>query len=360
MAANVSSPTANGSGHSRASNGNAPNSPTSTAVSPSSGVVPHSYGSSGGKRDPRMEYCLGSDPLDPSNHDPEECERLKPANGDGHCAYGSSSSAPSNDIHLLHQSHPSSPLVPKEPKEFPTHPGFNGSTATTPHPGAGPKRHSLILRRGDTDLSIDHGGFQRFLPKFMHFAFADREAEHLYQEYYSNEKRSDFKALIVIVVLVNVILLLLHLLACTRTSNSSIVTPSDGGSSLTHLLLLVCCLLCSIGLFVLCLRRSRDALASRLWAAIPFALWVVMSTQLVCDLWTFTAGRGPVEAGSGSLAWLLLYSYATYVIFPLRFRLCAALSLLMALLHTAVICGAADKQYKFGNQVGFPLGVWNF
>lgn len=59
--------------------------------------------------------------------------------------------------------------------------------------GGGTKRHSVMLTRGDTDLSIDHGGFQRFLPKFMHFTFADHEAENLYHEYYSNEKRSDFQ-----------------------------------------------------------------------------------------------------------------------------------------------------------------------
>src|SRR5699024_7492981 len=90
------------------------------------------------------------------------------------------------------------------------------------------------------------------------------------------------------------------------------------------------CLLLAIFLFVLCLRRSQDALASRLWSLIPFALWLVMLVQIVCDLWVFI-GRPPEP--SGSIGWLLLYSYATYVIFPLRFLICCILALSMSFIH---------------------------
>src|SRR5699024_1978278 len=93
----------------------------------------------------------------------EECEGLKPANDAHHpsvTGYGAAAAA------MVDTGHPHRHHQPPQHQ----------------------KRHSLVLRRGDTDLSIDHGGVQRFLPKFMHFAFADREAEQLYQEYYSNEK----------------------------------------------------------------------------------------------------------------------------------------------------------------------------
>lgn len=239
----------------------------------------------------------------------EECERLKPTNCDHTiAAYGAANSGQSPE---------------------------NGPTTTATPATANGKRHSLVLKRGDTDLSIDHGGIQRFLPKFMHFAFADREAEQLYQQYYSNEKRSDFKALIVIVVFVNIVLLGLHLLAEVELSSRQII-------------ILSCCLILSVFLFVLCLRRSRDALASRLWSLIPFALWLVMLVQIICDLSVFV-GRPPEP--SGSLSWLLLYSYVTYVIFPLRFRICCALSILMAIIHALLILAFSNFQYKFANQV---------
>lgn len=120
-------------------------------------------------------------------HDAEECERLKPANGD-HTAYG----AAPNEVNHQHHQHQhkcdhSLPLMDSS---------SNGSAPTSASAKGAAKRHSVMLTRGDTDLSIDHGGFQRFLPKFMHFTFADHEAENLYHEYYSNEKRSDFQVTI--------------------------------------------------------------------------------------------------------------------------------------------------------------------
>lgn len=258
----------------------------------------------------------------------EECERLKPTNGD-HNAYG----AAPNDIHPATVSNDLSSDNGKGCQTLPPNVSNNSSKA---NPNA--KRHSLILRRGETDLSIDHSGMQRFLPSFMQFAFADREAEQLYQEYYSNEKRSDFKALIVIVIIVDLVLLLLNMLS----------TKFETGP---HLYVLVICLVSVLVLFALALRQTRDVLAYRLWSAIPYILWFVMVVQLVCDLWIPSMGRGQPNAGSCSFVWLLLYSYATYVIFPLRYRLCAILSLTMASIWLTAIFVLADKGFKFTHQV---------
>lgn len=196
------------------------------------------------------------------------------------------------------------------------------------------KRQSLILRRGDTDLSIDHSGVQRFLPTFMHFAFADREAEQLYREYYENEKRSDFKTLIVIVLIVNVVLFLLYSL-----SYSSQHLPQMGVLFLTFAV-------SSIAL-ILCLRRSRNAVSSKLWTLIPFLIWLVQIAQIFCDLWIFTKPRMP----SDSVAWILLYTYSTYVIFPLRLRICGTLAILMALIHLLFVLVHPNSQPMFVNQV---------
>ncbi|KAF7493700.1 Adenylate cyclase type 3 [Sarcoptes scabiei] len=248
------------------------------------------------------------------------------------------------------------------------------------------RRHSITLKRGDTDLSIDHGGMQRFLPTFMHFSFADREAEHLYQEYYSNEKRNDFRALIVIVIFVNLVLLGLHLFSSNGKAFSTSSTEFDNNFknfnsdhlrhhssshrnhedlrpfathssnnrfklnqlSYQQIVVLGSCLVLAIFLFILCLRRSRDVLTSRLWSLIPFALWLVMMVQIICDLWIF---YGQQPEPSASLSWLLLYSYATYVIFPLRFRICCALSILMAIIHSIFILIFSKSDYLYPNQI---------
>lgn len=280
--------------------------------------------------------------------EPNESKRLKPINGDHqNPVYGTAISTSNvvgngnGNIEIGDNNH--SKMMPSSDSSGLANGGGGGGSAATGEFNLNEtnriKRHSLTLKRGDTELSIDHGGMQRFLPTFMHFAFADREAEQLYQEYYSNEKRNDFKALIVIVIFVNLVLLGLHLLS-----------SSWNHSDLSHqqLIILGSCLVLAVFLFILCLRRSRDALASRLWSLIPFALWLVMLVQIICDLCIFI-GRPPEP--SGSISWLLLYSYATYVIFPLRFRICCALSILMAILHSLFIITFATSTYMLANQI---------
>ena len=201
------------------------------------------------------------------------------------------------------------------------------------------KRQSLILRRGDTDLSIDHTGVQRFLPECMHFAFADRDAESLYREYYENEKRSDFKALIVIVLIVNVVLFLLYSL-----SYSSTHLPQMGVLFMTFALTLIA--------LVLCIQQSQSTVSSRIWTWIPFVIWSVQIAQIFCDVWMFGVPALP----SDSIALILLYTYASYVIFPLRLRICSTLAIFMAFIHFLFVIFAPDRrQDMFVNQVSPQL-----
>ncbi|CAG2106002.1 unnamed protein product [Medioppia subpectinata] len=191
------------------------------------------------------------------------------------------------------------------------------------------KRQSLILRRGDTDLSIDHSGVQRFLPTCMHFAFADRDAERLYREYYETEKRSDFKTLIVIVLIVNVVLFLLYSL-----SYSSTHLPQMAVLFVTFALTL-------IGL-VLCVQRTERTVTSRLWTLIPFILWSVQIAQIFCDVWMFAVPALP----SDSVALILLYTYSAYVIYPLRLRICSTLAILMAFIHFLFVTIAPNRRQE--------------
>lgn len=171
----------------------------------------------------------------------------------------------------------------------------------------------------------------------MHFAFADQEAEQLYMEYYSNEKRNDFRALIVIVIVVNVVLLLLRLVGSGSVTTGQLVT-------------LGVCLATSVALYVLCTKRARDELSSHLWSAIAVVLWLVMVAQVVCDLWLFT-GAGHRPEPSGAVCWLILYTYATYVVFPVRYRICVALACLMAIVHFVCVLALAEDVYLFSYQV---------
>ncbi|RWS28486.1 hypothetical protein B4U80_09437, partial [Leptotrombidium deliense] len=183
------------------------------------------------------------------------------------------------------------------------------------------KRQSLLLKRGETNLSIDKSGLQRFLPQCMRYAFADREAEHLYRVYYENEKNSDFSTLIAIVITVNVVLLLLYSLTFTVRKTPQII-------------LLVFTMLVNI-VSAITIRRNGPLFSSpRVWTFLPFILWLILVAHIFCDLWLYTSSpRQP----SDSVAWLLLYTYSIYVIFPVRLRYCCLLALAISFLQLAFV-----------------------
>ena len=178
------------------------------------------------------------------------------------------------------------------------------------------KCSTIILKR-ETDLSIDQTGIQRFLPQCLQFAFADRDAEQMYKEYYRNEKRTDFKTLITIMIIVNCSLLLLYSINYSESNMSQ--------------LLVVIFTLC-IGIFkYLWITLRSSFIIPRLWTFIPFIVWIIFLVHLLCDLWLYPAPRLPNE----SLALLLLYTYTIYVIFPTRLQFCCILSLLLAIIYLA-------------------------
>ena len=211
---------------------------------------------------------------------------------------------------------------------------FDASSSAA-HRVAVAKRQSILLKRGDTDLSLDRTGLQRFLPSCMQYAFADHEAEALYREYYENEKRSDFKVLVTVLLIVSLVLLILF--AATFNINS-----------LVQLLTLVTCVLALLVIGFLSVRRQRPP--QRIWTLLPFVMWTVQVGHVLCDLWLYDERpRLPPD----SVAWLLLYTYSIYVLFPLRLRFCCLLSMLLAVGHLLLVGLAPRKPHdiNFSEQV---------
>lgn len=215
------------------------------------------------------------------------------------------------------------------------------------------KRQSILLKRGDTDLSIDQTSWQRFLPSFMQFAFADSEAEVIYQEYYSNEKRSDFHILIKILLLTTIILLSLFSLTLLLSPSSSL-RPTD----------VMCLLSLAISLSLvgasgfLCSLTSSSSDANKggilspsksgfIWSILPVVMWTILLIHIACDLWLYPVSRLP----SDSISWVLLYTYIIYVIFPIRFRYCWLLSFLLSVFHVLLISTSSVQVPDFKSQL---------
>ena len=203
---------------------------------------------------------------------------------------------------------------------------------------AGPRhsgKGSVLLKRGETDLSIDTSGLQRFLPKFLRFAFADAEAEKAYRIAYESEKRRDFTILITIVSIVNVFLL-------------GLLGFHDYISRLGDHLYLLITLSITLIATRLAGRVCSDASAGpRTWFVLPIIMWLIEATHIICDLWFYPVPR----LAADSVSWILLYTYTIYVIFPMRFRYCCLLALLLNLLHLLLLVTSTTHQELFPNQV---------
>lgn len=202
-------------------------------------------------------------------------------------------------------------------------------------------------------LKIDNTGYYRILPRCLRFAFADHEFELLYREYYENEKRTDFKTLIVIIFIVNLSFLSARLLSLERQNRELMLT-----------LLVIAISL--IIIFVLVRRRLADnqrklsaqlsrsnqkkhlpnqrnkcqqfvyacfklfSLDNLIWLMMPYLIWFLILFEIFIDLIYFKSNQfSPCDA----LSSLLLFTYAMYVVFPLRLRIASTLAVLTAVFY---------------------------
>ncbi|XP_074600100.1 adenylate cyclase type 3-like [Brevipalpus obovatus] len=197
---------------------------------------------------------------------------------------------------------------------------------------------SLLLKR-ETDLSIDQSGLQRFLPQCLQFAFADQDAEGLYREYYSNEKRADFATLLNILLIINALLIVLYSMNFTN-------------DKWPRLLILLLTGFVALLMYVWVSRKSH-LITSRLWQTFPFICWLIFLAHIYCDLWMFSTPRQP----SDGLSTLLLYTYSIYVIYPLRLEICCSLAFIMAFIHTILVSSLSITDSLWPPIVSFQIAA---
>lgn len=217
---------------------------------------------------------------------------------------------------------------------------------------------SYQSKRGNT-LKIDNTGYYRILPRCLRFAFADHEFEQLYREYYENEKRTDFKTLIVIIFIVNLSFLSVRLLSLERQNTQLMLTLLVIAISLIIIFVLVRRRLAD-NQRKLSLRLSQSNQKERLlnqrnkcqqflyaclrvfsldnliWLMMPYLIWFLILFEIFVDLIYFKSNPfSPCDA----LSSLLLFTYAMYVVFPLRLRIASTLAVLTAVFYlTLQLC----------------------
>lgn len=178
----------------------------------------------------------------------------------------------------------------------------------------------------ETELSIDHTGAQRFLPKCLRFLFADQDAEKLYQDYYQNEKCSDFRAWFPTASLVNLAILLGY---CILNDVSAAAPPIA--------------LLGAVALLVLVSARllaTRRILSQGLLFFLIMVAFFVQMGHIVTDICLYPTTRLPPDA----VPWILLYSFALYVLFPFRLKTAVFCAAVTALAHVALVVDGNGDQ----------------
>lgn len=159
---------------------------------------------------------------------------------------------------------------------------------------AGPVRP--LLKRTDTELSIDQSGLQRFLPRRFRFLFADAQAESLYRDYYRTQKWLDFKAWQAVAVLCCLAL------AAVALPFWLVKAPHWSGPAL----------LGGQGVALVVLQVVAWRWPGGQWAALPAVL--VQLLQGCCAALLIPEATRSEDA----LPWLLLYSFAAHAMLPWR------------------------------------------
>lgn len=176
--------------------------------------------------------------------------------------------------------------------------GSNGAS------GGGPLSRPL-LKRTDTELSIDQSGLQRLLPRRMRFLFADAQAESLYLDYYRHQKWLDFKAWMATALLC--CLALATVATCQWFGRGSRPGPP---SWLPPALLAFEAL--TLGALKLALTLWPRAPYAGAWAALPAVL--VQLLQVACAALLDADATNWEDA----LPWMVVYSFAAHVLLPWR------------------------------------------
>lgn len=217
------------------------------------------------------------------------------------------------------------------------------------------QRQSYQSKRNNM-LKIDHTGWHKFLPRCLRFAFADHEFEQLYSEYYENEKRSDFKTLILIIFIINLSFLFIRLLSLERQDKCLMISLSIIAISLIVAYVIVSRRLIenqrklSIRLSK---KNKKDNLLDQrsklhqflcecihlftydniIWLIMPYLIWLLILFEIFVDLIYFQTSKFSL---CDALSSLLLFTYAIYVVFPLRLRIASSLSILSSIFYLSL------------------------
>lgn len=185
------------------------------------------------------------------------------------------------------------------------------------------------------NIPLANSGFQKFLPRFLRYKFADKSLEALYMVYFGHQRRQMLQTTLVLSVILDLAFLLQYGLEFTEERIAPIAVIST--------FLFVNLLLAVLTTFSL--------LPERVLRPLPYIVWVCLAVQIYSDI---GFGQPPYSA-SVSVGWQLLYIFSSYVWLPVGLSWCLIINFLSPCIFTLLVglLSATDNYsvFKIGNQV---------
>ncbi|KAF2354489.1 hypothetical protein FHG87_014752 [Trinorchestia longiramus] len=171
----------------------------------------------------------------------------------------------------------------------------------------------------------------RMLPRCLHRTFVDSAVEQLFQVYHGRQRRQDLNCLLAAGIFLAVYTCIVS--ACLLHVPALVAGALLGGLQILF-----------SGL------ASRITLPERLWAALPYLVWLTVSGQilLVLILGPTAPNPGPhimTPANPAGLIWVIVVGFLALVALPLRVPPCVALAFTTAVLYTAIAACVAPAPH---------------
>lgn len=187
------------------------------------------------------------------------------------------------------------------------------------------------------EVTVRSSGCCLCLPRFMLLTFAPESLENLYQTYFRRQRHETLLVLVVFAALFDCYVIVMCAVVYTGDKLASMAVASAGLAS--DMLLYV---LCRYGLL-------PDRITRR---GVPYALWVLIATQIFCYL---GLNYARYHQASDTVGWQAFFSFSFFLTLPLRLTPIVLITAVSCGVHTLVL-GVTIAQQQQEHVQGGALG----
>uniref|UniRef100_A0A3Q1FDW9 Adenylate cyclase type 3 n=1 Tax=Acanthochromis polyacanthus TaxID=80966 RepID=A0A3Q1FDW9_9TELE len=187
------------------------------------------------------------------------------------------------------------------------------------------------------EVTVRSSGCCLCLPRFMRLTFAPESLENLYQTYFRRQRHETLLVLVVFAALFDSYIIVMCAVVYSTDKLASVLVASVG-------------LAADIILYLLCRHGLLPDRISR--RVVPYALWVLIATQIFCYL---GLNYARFHQASDTVGWQAFFSFSFFLTLPLRLTPIVLITTVSCGVHTLVL-GVTIAQQQQEHIQGAALG----